>query len=175
MTQTCISAANPYCTGAQFVTFYDARPTSQLLSDNDVPIALASVPSDPTLASLLGVASGELESLALMGGRYQPADLQALTGNSANLLAWLVAALTVPLLQQRRADVVAPEFPQRERAEQWLQALVEGKTIFSTQDAQAAGQMFDYVEQDYDVEQRQLTTFTCARLFATRNNRIPPW
>ena len=173
MPQTSISALTPYCTGPQFVTFYDARPTAQLLSDTDIPIPIASVPTYPGLITLLMVASGKAESIALMGGRYQPADLQALTGNSANLLAWLVAALTVPLLKQRRTDVAAPDFPQREEAQQWFAALEDGKTIFSTADAAAAGEMTDYVEQDFDVEARQLATYTAARLFGTRNNRIP--
>lgn len=171
MPQTCISTLVSYCTGTQFIGFYDVRPTSQLLSDNDIPISPASVATNPILGNLLLVGSGKFESLALMGGRYQPIDLTNLVGASAQLLAWLVAAITVPLLKQRRADIAAPDFPQREEAEQWLAALQDGRTIFATQEAQQAGTIQDDVEVASDVEARQLTTYTALRLFGTRNNR----
>ena len=174
MPQTSVSGLTAYCTGSQFVSFYDARTTAQLLSDTDIPIALTLVASNTTLANLLQTASGELESIALMGGRYLTADLQALTGNAALFLAWLVAALTVPLLKQRRPELPADDFPQMKKAEAFLAALEEGKAIFPTAEAQTAGTMEDQIEVAQDVENRALVTWRAERLFGRRNNRIDP-
>lgn len=132
---------------------------------------LSLVATSTRLKTLLMESSGELEAAAFLGGKYTPADLQALTGNMAQWIARIVADLTAPKVLARRF-VEFPDFEKRlERAEKVLEALANGETIFGLQEVIDAGVMGHYQEVPSDVEARNMITLQASRYFGTRANR----
>lgn len=182
---TPVTSANPYCTGTQFLEYYDARTVGQLLSDNDVPIGslndgttnvnAAVVAASSRLVKFLGSASGRVEAAAFRGGRYTPEDLAGiltLGGNASNLLQELVANLTIGRLSRRRPDVQVMVMPQTNEAELFLAALEHGESIFPLDTVVQAGTLQETIDTASDVENRRLATVQAAPLFGRRGNRI---
>lgn len=145
MAQTPLSGSSPYLTAARLKYYRDTRRVLDLLRDDDTPATWADAvdsttdPGKRLLAALQG-ASGEVEEWALAGGRYAPADLAALTGNQLARLEGLVADLAFWRLSVVRHPDCRPEdVSGAEPALAALARLGEGKTIFGTVEAAAAG------------------------------------
>lgn len=174
-----VTTTTPYCSRAQFIGWYDARTVGQLLTDNDFPIAPDSVASNPLLASFLLAASGKLETAAFRGGRYTPADLTKIAAGSSTpgdtaasaFLSQITAGICMGMLVRRRPDVAVPAIPQIQEAELFLGALEQGEVIFPIDTVIAAGVEDDFVEQEQDILNRNLTTTLAAPLFGKRGNR----
>lgn len=170
---TPLSGATAYCTAAQFLNFYDWRPFAQLLSDADSPLPHpAAVQNSGALTAILQAASGTVEMACFVGERYAPADLAALTGNSALKLAKLVADIAAEELWRRRNAPDVPPLPQFKEAAELLQALSQGVAVWGIQEAMQSGLEEDEIETTADIENRRLVTFTARALFGRRNNRI---
>jgi hypothetical protein len=173
------SAATSFCTAAQFVSFYDWRPFSQLLSDTDVPLSsAAAVQASPALATILQGASGKVEMATSIGNRYQPSDLTTLAGTTTNMaakLARLVADIAAEECYRRRVDGKVPPLEQFKEASETLTALAEGAAIFGFIETMNAGVLADQVEVAGNVEARNMITFQAARLFGRRANRNDPY
>lgn len=147
MALTPIGTATPYCTVSRLFQFHDwhqvadmvrdgegARPTRQCLLDStSVEGAL--------LVRLLLAVSGELESACLVGDRYSPEDLQALTNSGLARLEKLTADLCFWGLSQRRQPNAADPrtVPGALLALQELDRLRTGERIFGFQEAADAG------------------------------------
>lgn len=107
----------------------------------------------------------------MVGGKYTPADLEALTGNMAKWLATIVADLAAPQVLGRRF-VEFPEFQKRtDEANAVLAALSQGTMIFGLQEQIDAGRIDSEVETPQQVEARQMITYQARDFFGTRANR----
>lgn len=169
MAKTPLSSATSYCTGAQFLMFYDPTAVAMLLSDDGTPVA--DPENDPTLAEFLQSASGKVEAACLVGGKYAPEDLAALTGNMAGFLAQLVADLAWGPLYRRRPNFTPAEIPSEKEANQLLNALGAGTKIFGFVETVDAGVLELDEETTADVEERNMVTFQAQRYFGRRANR----
>ena len=131
-----------YCTPAAMLQFHDWQQCSDLLRDGDNPRPdAAAVAVSPTLALMLSAASGELDSAAIAGSRYNPSDLAILTGTGAAFLQKIVADLAFWRLQQRRQPVSADpnRVPGAMQALEALDKLRKGERIFAFAEVQDAG------------------------------------
>jgi hypothetical protein len=166
MSLTPDSSSSSYLTPAELLERYDARLVCQYVSDTGVPDDSTQILTDPNLLAILADASAMVESAALVGGRYRPGDLQALTATNNGTLRYiggglvkrLVANLAMGLLRQRRGMRDDQPFPPYEDALRQLELLRKGETIFPFLEAEEAGQIEEqYMELSDFLNQRRLT------------------
>ena len=144
---TPISTATPYCPAADFLSYHDWQQAADLLRDGDAPrptrAALLDAASGPgaMLAQVLLAASGELESACLVGKRYTPTDLGALTGSGLQYLKKLTADLAFWRLAQRRQPGSSnpDQVPGAKQALEELKRLRDGEAVFGLVEAAEAG------------------------------------
>lgn len=177
MAGTPVSNSTPYCTAQEFLKRADFRTVADNLSDNDKRPTLPTILDSSSVEGnrlyvILMDASGEVESACLLGGRYTPADLAALTGNQAQFLKRLVTDLAIPMVYRRRPDLNTPVPDWCTQAKNILNALAAGDRIFGIQETIDATHAEIEVDSAADVEARQMPTYTASRFFGTRNNRL---
>ncbi len=138
---TPLSSSTPYCSNTLFTTFHDWRNVADLLSDDDTRLAdEATVQGNAKLATLLLVASGEVEAACLVSGRYTPSDLNALNGSTQALLQKLTADLAFWRITQRRWPDANPSgVAGAQAALDLLERLRLGERIFGLQEVADAG------------------------------------
>jgi hypothetical protein len=176
---TPISSANAYCSVAEFLKRYDWRTIAQLMSDDDTTPTERTTLTDSTtnegtrLADILKDASGQVEMAAFAGGRYAPADLEALTGNQSAFLKRLVANIAVGMCYQRRPDLYAALPVQAQEAANILNALAGGEMIFGLQENIDASHMDMTLDKPDDVDRRKLMTNITKSFFGRRGNEYP--
>lgn len=93
------------------------------------------------LNSFLLAGAGRIESVCLIGRRYTPEDLQALTGASAQMLVKLNADVSFWQLNQRRQPVSSDprNVPGAMDAVELMKALRDGEAIFGFVESANAG------------------------------------
>lgn len=175
---TPVSSLTPYATAADMLTRYDATTVGDLLVDGrnatkpDASILLnAGTPEGQKLQKLLMGCSGLVESAAMMGGKYTPADLASLTGNQAELLKRIVCDLAIFDLYKRRPNPDSPIPAAYREAANWLSALEDGTTIFGLQEVIDSTHLRSEVESPGIVDQRRMWTREAAPYFGRRGNR----
>ena len=147
MAQTPLSTTTPYCSAAQLFTYHDPNQVADMLRDGTAARPSYLEMLDPTstagsrLVSLLKAGSGRIESYCLIGRRYTPEDLQALTGASQEMLVKLNADVTFWMLAQRRQPMASDprSVPGALEAQELLKMLRDGETIFGFEEAADAG------------------------------------
>ncbi len=148
MVQTPLTSAAPYCTPAALIEGRDRRQVADLCSDDgDGPrptyrcLLDAGTPPGQILLASLSAASWDVESACVAGGRYTPADLQALTGVGRAGLVRLTAALAFWRLMQRRHPATSSpkSVPGAEEAADTLERLRTGERVFPFQETADAG------------------------------------
>ncbi len=143
MSITPLSTLTSYCSATDFLDRYDWRPIAQLMNDAiSVAVTAANLADTGTdegrrLNKILLDCSGEIEASALIGGRYRPEDLQALTGASAAYLKRIVADLAIGRCYERRPQQ-NPWAQATATARQLLNAIASGESIFGTEQAASA-------------------------------------
>jgi hypothetical protein len=140
------SASTAYVSATDALFFIDARWVGDLV--NDIGVRSTNLDANATWQAALDAAAGEIESAALAGGRYEPADLVALVTVtppattplvSGRRLQALNAGLAAGLLLSRRQPI--GERPDMVRyAEEMLEQLRKGERIFGFIETQKAGQ-----------------------------------
>lgn len=165
---TDISSATSYATAAQAVQRHDVRQWGDLLSDDNARVAAADVLTNTTLAALLKEASGMVEMACLRGERYTPTDLgETLSGVSKEMLVGLVCELAFWKATVRRHPDRALQ-PSAIWALQTLDALADGKAIFSLEEVAEAGVQDDDFMTDGDWQRLNLATDQARRYFGRR-------
>ncbi len=178
MPQTPLTTATPYLTATQLFNYCDLRTLGDWLSDTGNRLGGTDpdptlIAASPVLAELLMAASGELETVALVGGRYTPDDLAALTGAGAAKLREVVAGLVLRRIFRRRPMKAPPRLEVVEDAEQWMDALSQGARIFSTQEAADAGIPETPIDSPDDARARMLSSTIARRFFGRRMKDYP--
>lgn len=166
MPQTPNSSSVPYCTGSQYLLFYDARLSGQLVRDDGTSVDPGSLVSDSVLNQMLKSASGELEAACAVGDRYQPTDLSVMAtsgGNGAAYLARMVADLAFGLLHDRRGIAIdTAHLGQVEAARKALADLRDGMAIFPFAESERAGLANDRMRTELEIEAAGLLTRSSA-------------
>lgn len=167
---TPVSSLTSYCSAAQFAQYIDVRMIRDLVRDDGTRANQADAFSETLLPELLLACSGEVESACLVGQRYTPEDLQALTGASQALLRKTVAWLAVGALYERRgyADRELPAGI--EKAEQRLERLRLGERIFGIQEVMDAGNPRTTFFDQRDLDLFNGVTTQARRFFGVRSN-----
>lgn len=127
-----------YCTPATFLSTYDWRLVGQLARSDGTQATATELLTDPVLAHALAAASGEVELACMAGGRYAAADLAALAGNGAAILAGLVADLAFGRMKRLRG-ARTDDLPQHAEALATIERLRGGQEVFPFAEAEAAG------------------------------------
>lgn len=164
------SSATAYADGDDLVARYDAQFLSELVSDSGTVVDAGDVPDDDNVAAALLDASGEVEAACLQAGRYQPEDLQALTGAALGYLKKIVCGLAVCNLMARRwPDKPLPEG--LKAVGETLEKLRVGERIFGLEEVQDAAQPLR-IDDTLATTTPGLTDWA-ARLFGRRSRDVP--
>ncbi len=172
---TPISAAVPYATVQDLLDLIDWRVISDYVGDEGQRFTLKDAQTPGTVPyqriyKALGLASGEVEAGCLRGNRYSVADLQAVNGNSQQLLVKCVVSLAVGEILDRRADLQVPTPARVEQARLMLAALESGEAIFALQEEADAGLPSHEIEGHREVSNLNLSSFILRRYFGRRAN-----
>lgn len=120
-----------YATPADFLKRFDARVFGDIVKDDGVQATAVELLTDENLQASLDDASGDIESACLVGERYMPDDLAALTGNSLNHLKRICCDIAAAYLLRRRPSNDPDRDTERmEQAEKHLMRLRSGETVF---------------------------------------------
>jgi len=179
MAKTPGSTGTSYLSPADFLTRTDARTVGQLCSDTEgtvvTPTALL---ADPNLKACLMDACGDLESAAMVGGKYTMEDLGALAGNltaSTAKMNRIIRDITLVYLLERRPNtgVTIPESVERSmmRSQAWLEQLAQGVRIFGFLETQAAGVLDENILTSSEITDRNLIVVEAERYFGIRADR----
>lgn len=143
-----------------------SAPLKNLLSNTDAV-------EGRRFLKMLMRASGEIEAAALLGGKYTPASLNALTGGMKEFLSSLCFDLAIGPCYRRRPGFAGPEIEQENRARAFLVALEQGAAIFGLQENIDASHMELTIDTPRDVDIRDLTTVIARPMMGRRGNQYP--
>lgn len=105
---------------------YDARMLGDLVSDDGTQVPEPMLAANAKMIAALASATGQVKSALLRSERYAVADLEALTGESAALLADITSQIAFWILYRRKPSA-DPRDPMRtevkETAEEHLEQL----------------------------------------------------
>lgn len=120
-----------YALPEDFLKRYDARIFGDIVRDDGEQATAAELLSDANLQAALDDASGDIEGACLVGERYTPTQLAALTGNSQSLLIRICCDIAVAFLLRRRpSSDPDQDIRQLELAETHLVRLRRGEQVF---------------------------------------------
>jgi hypothetical protein len=139
MAKTSNSSLTPYATPADMLLRFDANFIGELVRDDAGQSTPTQLLTDPVLINLLTRASGKAESIFCRAERYSPVDLQALTGNSVELLKDIVCVLAIEYARFRRGQKETGKYPLYDEVLSTLQDFADGNDIFPFIEVEAAG------------------------------------
>ena len=163
-----------YASITDLITRRDKRLIGELMGDmNDTPTD-AELLASTTLEALLVDASGQVESAMLSGKRYEPADLESLTGNSLGFLKKIVCTIAMADLYERRPGYHMEQAKAyTELAQAYLKSLRNGENLFNLDSHASAANpdttapsVVDYTNLNFYPEQMN-------RHLVPRWNRLP--
>jgi phage gp36-like protein len=130
-----------YATPADMLSRYDARTIGDLVDDTNSQVTPEELATNPVLLTMLADASGDIEAVLSVGGRYLPADLNQLAGNARNFLVRICCDLALAHLMRRRPSLDAEKLKAlADLARQHLKELQDGIAIFPSDAAIDASQ-----------------------------------
>jgi len=166
------SSATAYATPAQLRLYKDLRLVGDLVLDNGTREGTTGAQDvDAVILQALNWASGEIESACLVANKYQPADLNALTGMSQASLVGLCCDLAFWKLLGRRYPTMAITEEYRSAMEK-LDRLRLGERIFGIQANMDAGLPSDKFVQQADIDRANLNTTIACRYYGRRGKSI---
>lgn len=150
MAQTVQSSSSAFCTVEELFEYHDEDQVADMLrrGDNARPSYLSMTTATTTtgilLRKFLKVGAGRIETVCLIGKRYQPVDLVELYASDTvgrETLVKLNADLAFWALVQRRQPMSADpkNVPGALEAMEMMKALRDGEAIFAFQQAAEAG------------------------------------
>jgi len=150
MPMTPYSTLVPYCTADDLFVYHDPNQVADCLRDGGLPRPTISDMTNPS--SSLGIvlnrfllsAAGRIESTAIVGKRYSPADLNALigsgTGAEQTLIKLNADIAFWQICQRRQPNASDPKnVPGAMEAFEYLKQLSLGEAIFGFEEAADAG------------------------------------
>lgn len=129
-----------YATAAQLIARKDVRTIGDLASDDGSRVLLTDLLTHANVTAALDSASGAVEAAIMAGNRYTPADLAALTGNSAAYLVQITCDVAMAGLHSRRPTLHAEQHEAALKvAGTHLEMLRKGTHVFQVAEVLAAG------------------------------------
>lgn len=127
-----------YSSPSDILARYDSRSLGDLCSDSGTRLTPTQLLTDTNLQAALDDASGLVNSAAVYGQRYTPAELAALTDVDLALLKRLVCDLAFAYLVGRRGN--DPEaYQSTKQAQDMLERIKQGQRLFAVPGEIAAG------------------------------------
>lgn len=142
MAKTINSAAAPYATSSDLMSYYDVNIIGDVLRDGQPRLTPDVIATDPLVMKLLLLSTGDIESWCVRARLYDPADLVALSASptaSGEKLRWLCCARTIQHACDRRVTTLEAVKVIGEAATQELRDLTDGKDVFALQELEVAG------------------------------------
>lgn len=166
-----------YADGADLIKRYDVDVIGTLCQDDREEIDRDVIATHENVLTALMDASGEIDVKLLSGGRYTPAQLAALTGNSQSLLKKVCCAIAMANLFERRTTSAYEELAEKvaKQSREYLKALASGENVFGIEElisGEAAILSVDTV-QAVEIENRRLITGRMSRYFPGTAQRTP--
>lgn len=172
---TSISNASAYCSGSDFVNYYDVRQCGDLLQDANSRMTSAQVAASTVLSEFLKAASGEVESACFVAKKYSAADLAALDGNAAALLRKIVADLAFWEMAKRRHPTRQDVTEAYRSSKEFLDRLRLGERIFGLEDQADAGNPESQFKTQNDINTLNLSTTISRRFWGVRSKERRPY
>ena len=179
MAKTIQSTGQSSLSPNDFLSRTDARTVGELCSDKEGSIVSPSdLLLDPNLNACLMDACGDLESAALMGGKYTMQDLATLAGSvtaATGKMNRIIRDITMAYLIDRRVDtsitLPAGVMLSMSRSQAWLEQLAQGTRIFGFVETMNAGVLDENILTNQEIEQRDLLVVQADRYFGIRSDR----
>jgi phage gp36-like protein len=164
-----------YATGLDLIARCDVDQIGDLATDDREPLDRDAVATHPNVLAALLDASGEIDVALLVGGRYTPDQLAALTGNTMNHLIRITCSLAIALLCERRPSRVSAEEAEayRKTARAHLDALRRGENVFGIPAVLESGVIDTVAISAMELESLNGITERMNRYFPTSNTRLP--
>lgn len=124
-----------YATPEQFLARYDARVIGDVVSDTGEEVSPQELLDDPNLQAALDDATGDIDSSAIVGERYLPADLETLAANAGSnsrfhLIRICCDIALAYLLRRRPSKDPERDAAMMDLAESHLEKLRRGDQLF---------------------------------------------
>ena len=120
-----------YATGEDLIQRYDVRTIAALAWDEGEQMDLADVATHPNVLTALEDASGEMDVNLIVGGRYTPAQLAGITGNSLSHRKRITCAVAMAALFERRPGLLTETSEAiAKTARGHLASLARGENVF---------------------------------------------
>ena len=166
-----------YASGADLIQRYDVDVIGMLCQDDREEIDREVIATHANVQAALDDASGEIDVKLLAGGRYSPAQLSGLTGNSASLLKRVTCAIAMSFLFQRRTLTAYEQLAEQvaKQAREYLKALAAGENIFGIEELVdgTAGTITTETVEAIDIENLRLMPGRMSRYFPGTAQRTP--
>lgn len=121
-----------YATPAQLLSRKAYTTIGDLISDDGASLTEAQVAANARVTDALASASGAVEAAVLVAGRYTPADLASLTGNSQAYLIQLTCDIAMAYVYARKPGYSVDDFKAAmELQDVHLDRLRKGENIFN--------------------------------------------
>lgn len=162
-----------YATGTDLVDCFDIDLIGDLAQDTREPVDPGVVKTLPNVIRMLDQASGEIEVALISGGRYQPAQLVALTGSSKAHLVRITCTIAMALLFKRRPSQAMVELakPLYEEKEKYLKDLREGKNLFNIAENRDSAVIDHQTVSAVELDTLNLLTTRMGSYFPSNNQR----
>lgn len=164
-----------YADGNDLIARYDVDLIGDLSTDQRETPDPSSVTSLPNVVTCLADASGEVDVALQAGGRYTPAQLESLTGNSQNKLKRICCDIAMSLLISRRVGdqyvELAEKLSKTSRAH--LQSLQRGENVFGLPDFASASTIDVADISTHEIDRRNFLPSRMNNYFPTDSQRMP--
>lgn len=124
-----------YAAPADMLARFDWEPIGDLLGQHGEQFSANDLLTNTRLLTFLADASGDIESALMVGNRYTIAQLQALTGNSQNLLIRTTCEIALAYCYEFKANLTEQQL---EVLKHWqeikrghLERLANGENVFN--------------------------------------------
>ena len=163
-----------YATGSDLTTRYDIDLVGDLATDDRATLDRASVPGHVAVVAALNDASGEIDVALQAGGRYTPAQLSSLSGNSAYHLKRITCDIAMALLFRRRPNV-RPDIAETllKQSSEHLDRLRKGENVFGIPEVTDAGTLELATASTVQIEGLNLITERMRPYFPRTQQRMP--
>lgn len=164
------SSSTSYLSVTEFLKRADSNLVGQLVSDDGTQVTATNLQTNANLLAILSDVSAIFESAALVGGRYNPSDLNTLVSSNtvgASLILRILSDLAIGLLRQRRGMNEDSPYSGFVQASAFLDSLRKGETILPFLETQEAGQADDTYMTLSDYFKQGRLTAVYPRFFGT--------
>lgn len=129
-----------YATADDMIARYDSRTLGELVTDDGQRAEEVELSTNAKMTTALSTATGHVNAACLRGNRYTVAELEALTGESAEYLNDIVCAQAFWILWRRRPyGDDALRKAAKEEADMALEQLRTGDMVFDVDAVKDAG------------------------------------